>query len=389
MSDSKVAVGIVSPSPETREQLRNQLQAAQFACLPVEVDQYCAEPNDYPTRRLVEARPKIIIIDMQIQETALSALRVLHDTLPEAWLFVSSASDDPKLIIETMRAGAREFLPKPVPPSSMAQALARYSAEQQKISRSVLNGKIYCITSAKGGAGTTSVAVNLAVATASARNSKVALIDLGSPVGDIAEYLNLKHKFSVADVITSSTRLDPVLLESYMSNTHGVAVLPGHKEFHPGLQLQDTLARLFQVLAETYTHTFIDMACSQNQEQLKAAAEFSSAILVVLTPELPALWRTERLIRLFEKIGGSDKLCLVINRGSKRREISAKEIEKALGHSLFWSLPNNYPAAIQAVNSGKPLVSINHSGLASSYFELGQALTGLPLTKKRHGLFGF
>ncbi len=103
---------------------------------------------------------------------------------------------------------------------------------------------------------------------------------------------------------------------------------------------------------------------------------------------MPALWRTDRLISLFDKTGSSSKIRLVVNRASKKREISVNEIEKALGHSIFYSLPNNYPAAIESVNSGKPLLASNNSKLAVSYLELGQTLTNLKLIRKKRGFLG-
>jgi pilus assembly protein CpaE len=388
VNPERTVVGILSPAAETREFLHGQLQAANFAFTQVEGDQYCMEKADRTARRFLEAQPQIILVDMQDPQAALQALRVLHEVLPKTWLFVTSASDDSKLVIETMRAGAREFLPKPVPVSILAQALERYAAERQKAGENRPHGKIYCITAAKGGAGTTSVAVNLAVSLATARSAKVALLDLGSPVGDAAEYLNLKSGFSVSDALASAQRLDPVLLETYMSHTHGVAVLPGLREFRPGLLRPDALARMLGVAAEAYTHTFIDISCSQNPEELEVVTDLSTAVVIVMTPELPALWRTGRLIRLFEKTGGGEKLRLVLNRNSKRHELNSKEIEKTLGRPIYWRLPNNYPAAIGAVNSGKPLVAVNHSSLASAYFGLAQKLAGIPLRQTRRGLFG-
>jgi pilus assembly protein CpaE len=231
------------------------------------------------------------------------------------------------------------------------------------------------------------VAINLATSVATSKAAKVALIDLSSPMGDTAEYLNLKVKFTVSDVVAASTRLDPVLLESYMTRSDQVAVLPGIREFAPRRLHTDEIARILKVASETYTHTFVDILCPHDQEQLVGISEFSAAVIVVLTPELPALWRTDRLIQLFQKYDKHEILKLVINRNSKRNEISIKEIEKSLGHSIYWSLPNNYPAAIRAVNSGKPLVSVNHSQLASSYVELAEMLTGIPLRRKRRGLF--
>ncbi len=364
-----------------------QLQAAKFDCFTVEVDHYLSEEDNYRTRQLVELRPAIVIIDVQSRESALTTLRILHEALPETWFFISAAADDPQLIIESMHAGAREFLPKPPSIEKLTQALERYTAERQKTAGNI-KGKIFGVTSAKGGAGTTSIAINLAVASAVNPNSKVALVDLGSPVGDVAEYLNLKSKYTVADAVASTTKLDCVLLESYMSSTHGVSVLPGNKEFHSGLFREEALEKMFQVLSETFTHTFVDMACSHDQEQLETATKFCDAILIILTPELPALWRTDRLIRLFGKKGCGNKLRLVVNRASKKREISVQEMEKALGHSVFYSLPNNYPEAMDAVNTAKPLVSANKSKLAASYLELGQVLTGLKLSRKKHGLLG-
>jgi pilus assembly protein CpaE len=388
MSAEQAVVGILSPSVGFRESLRSQLIAVRFQSATVEADQYCTDRSDRVVRKLFEARPQIILVDMQDPQAALQTLKVLHEVLPEAWLFASSTTDNSQLIIETMRSGAREFLPKPVTAASLSQALARYTTETEKILQNKARGKVYCVTSAKGGAGTTSVAINLAVSLASAKNTKVSLLDLGGPVGDAAEYLNLKPTFNVSDVIASIDRLDPVLLESYMSRTHSVAVLPGFKDPHPGLPHPNAMSKLLHIASETYSHSFVDMLCTYDQDQLEVVTECSDAVLVVLTPELPALWRTARLINIFQKSGGIDKLRLVINRTSKKHEISDREIEKSLNHSIFWRLPNNYRAAIQSINSGSPLVSVNHSALAAGYFELTRTLTGATFHKKNKRLFG-
>jgi pilus assembly protein CpaE len=379
--------GILSPSSEMRDHLRSLFHAANIANVDVEGERYIRDKSDQTARRFAEMQPQIILVDIQDTDEALQSLRILHDLLPETWLFVSSSSNDSRLIIETMRAGAREFLPRPVTPESFSQALARYLEARQKSEKGKPQGKVYCVTAAKGGTGTTSVAINLATSVAASNAARVALIDLSSPMGDTAEYLNLKAKFTVSDVIAASTRLDPVLLESYMTHSNQVAVLPGIREFPPRHLHADEIGRILQVASETYTHAFVDIVCPHDQEQMESISEFSAAVIVVLTPELPALWRTDRLIQLFKKYDKHEKLRLVINRNSKRNEISIKEIEKSLGHSIYWSLPNNYPAAIRAVNSGKPLVSVNHSSLASSYVELAEMLTGVPLHRKRSGLF--
>jgi len=389
MASEQISIGILAPSAEVRELLRQQINATGLGTVEIEGDQYCAAYGDRATRRFIEVRPDIIIIDMQDQQAAAQSLNILHAALPDTWLFVSSESNDSQLIIESMRAGAREFLPKPIPPRTLVQALNRFIAEQQRHKEAHGVGKIYCVTAAKGGAGATSVAINLATSLADAPKVRVALVDLNSPLGDVVAHLNLKPQYSISDALGSVSRLDPVLLESYMSHSHGIAVLPGPKEFRPGhVPAVEALSKVLEVLARTYTHCFVDLPYSLDKERLQLINEMATNVVIVSVPELPALFRTERLIRFLAAAGSSDKVRLIINRAVKDDEIPDSEIERVLKHPVYWKLPNNYKGAIRAINSGQPLVSMNHSELARSYRELAYDLAGIPLPGKRRGLFG-
>jgi len=288
---SEISVGIIAPSEEFREILRVQVSATGLASVEAEADQYCTAYGDRWSRRFVEVRPDIIIVDMQDVQASLQTLHVLHSVLPETWLFVSSDKSDPQLIIETMRAGAREFFPRPIPAHNLSQALGRYIAEMQRRQKNV--GKIYCVTSAKGGVGATSVSINLATSIASVSKTQTALIDLSGPVGDTAPQLNIKAQFTVQDALASASRLDPVLLENYMSHAHGMAVLPGPREFRAGdVGRPDALAKLLDVASQSYTHSIIDLSSALDKEHIQVVAGMAAGIVVVSTPELPALWRT-------------------------------------------------------------------------------------------------
>ncbi|HXG92287.1 MAG TPA: P-loop NTPase [Blastocatellia bacterium] len=388
MALTEIVVGILSPSAETREMLSIQVSATGLATVEVEAEQYCASYGDRWARRFAEVRPNIIIVDMEDVQQALQTLHVLHATLPETWLFVSSAANDSQLIIETMRAGAREFFPKPIPPRTLAQAIGRYISEKQLRQKNV--GKIYCITSGKGGVGATTVSINLATSLAPAPDTQVALIDLSGPIGDTAAQLSIKPQFTISDVLASASRLDPVLLESFMSRAHGVAVLPGPKEFQPRQEGEaDALAKALEVVARTYTHTFIDLSSFADKEYLRMIGGMAANVVVVSTPELPSLWRTERLLRFLRAMGLNDKLRLVINRSRKKDEISDSEIEQVLKHQIYWKLPNSYYGTIEAINSGSPVASANHSDLAHSYRDLAYKLAEITIPEKRRGLFRF
>ena len=385
MKSASISIGILSPSAETREMLNLLVSATGLASVEVEVDQYCSGYGDGPARRFIETRPSIIIVDMLDPRAAIQTINVLHTSLGDAWLIASSRGNDPELIIETVNAGAREFLPAPITPASLSKALSRYIAEKQKQQRNV--GRIYCVTSAKGGVGATSLSINMATSLASVAGAQVALIDLNYPMGDVAPQLNLRSKFTVNDALLAASRLDSVLLENYMVHAHGVAVLPGPSEFKPSqIPGADSLARMLEVIAQTYTCAIVDLASSLDKEHLQVVTQMATSVIVVAVPELPALWRTERMLRYLGACGVGDKLRLVINRSRKKNDIPDDQIERVLKHPLYWKLPNNYAGVIAAINSGHPVVTSNHSDLARSYRELAHLLTEIPLPEKPRGL---
>lgn len=393
-SEVEVTLGLLAVSAEERERLQSLVRLLGFARLEVEVDEYCAMPGDRATLRFIEARPEVIIVDMEEPRATIQALEILHVALPESWLLVSSAINDPELIIEAMRAGAREYLVKPIPSGSLGQALRRYLAEKERVQKKGRAGEIYCVISAKGGAGTTSLTLNLATGLAEVPNTRVALLDLNSPGGDAAAYLNLRPRFTASDALEAAGRLDSVLLESYMSHANGLAVLPGPKDFRPELPpgvsepmaAASSLARLLEVVTHTYSHAVVDLSPSLDKPLLLLVLEMATQVVVVLTPELPALWRTQRLFGFLQGCCGAEKLRVVVNRRHRTDDITDREVEKALRHPVYWQLPNDYQACIEAINSGRPVVSANHGELARSYREFGHRLSGIPLPKKRGAL---
>ena len=387
MTQPQITIGILAPSTEVRDSLTRHVDGTQLAVVKLAQDQYCAVEDDLPTQNFLDARPEIIIIDMQDPRAAIKALFILHGVLPDTWLYASAASTDPQLIIETMQAGAREFLAKPVSARSLSLAFGRYLDEKSRQRVEKTRGKLYCVTSAKGGSGATSVATNLAITVAGMPETRVALIDLNSPVGDVAAYLNVKPQFSITEALASAPRMDPVLLETFMSKIHGISLLPGPQKYQPGnAPTSAALAKLLRVISQTFTHAFVDLPSSLEQEHLQTVTDMSDSVLVVLTPELPALWRTHRLVLFLSSAGCADRLRLIVNRDSRQYELSEREITRILNHPIYWRLPNNYASAIQAINTGKPIVSVNHSSLTGSYKQLAHELTGIPLSAKRRSL---
>lgn len=385
MTSARIKVGIVAPSAKARARLRKVVSATELAEVSLESDTYCLGKGKGSTRRFFEVQPEFIMVDLEDPEAAIQTLHTLHSALPESWMVVTSEKKRAQLIIRAMQAGAREFLGQPIVKGKLSQALERYVAEKQGNKEPQKVGKIYCVTAAKGGTGATSVAINLAAAVAKGQENNVALIDLGSPIGDAAVYLDVKPKFTISDTLSASSRLDAVLLQTYAGSCHGLSILPGPREFLPGQSPDvEALSVMLEVVRQAYTHAFVDLPASLNEEHLRAAIELSEAIMVVLTPELPSIWRTDCLLRFLDGSVGSEKVHLVLNRSAKGSdEIANGEIEKAVNQPIFWSLPNDDHASTEAIKLGRPLVSINNSQLARSYQELAYRLTGTVRPRKK------
>ena len=390
----KITVGTIALSRERTNEFRAEITRSGMAVVVVELSEFPASTTDWSTRKLVDAEPEIIVIDLEDPETALQTLQTIHTALPNVRLLVTSSITDPQLIIELMRAGVREFLRIPLSQEALIQAFNRYigdkvRAHQHTQTRSK-RGKLYCVMSAKHGSGATTIAVNLAGIIAARSGQRTGVIDLDRPLGDAAAYLNVKPNFTVGDAIAAGPRLDPVLLESYMQATNGFQLLPGFREHNADNSLAaDKLSHLMEVAQATFDHTIVDLPTNLDEEQVKVITRHSATNLVVLTPELPAIWRTERLLAYLTSLHAADKVRIVLNRSTRADEIGDEDIERLLKMPLYCKLPNEYGACIKAINSGTLLESTNNKYLSKALTALAADLAGLTGIETRgRSLFG-
>jgi pilus assembly protein CpaE len=391
MSSNKISVCIQGFAPEEQASLTNLLEASQRAGLKNVVKRYCETEHDYPTQEILKAQPEIILIDMHDEPGAVKSLSILRLLLPAAWLIACSESNDQRLITEAMRLGSRGYLLKPFSASSLETALDRYVDARQRIERrSQLQGKIYTVTSAKGGSGATSVAVNLAVTMADTEQPRVSLLDMQNLAGDVASYMGVESRFSFSDALLGIPHLDPVALDSYMTRAHGLFILSGSQN-RSGLKplTSGILAKMLYVASQAFSHTFIDMPSALDSDLLQIAARKSEAVLVVLTPELPSLWGAYKLIEKLRSLGFDNRIRLILNRADSRSDIINSEIQKFLNRPIYYRLPNDYKRSIQAAQKGTPLVLMNRSKLASAYRKLTQTLAGTDGAKPQGGLGKF
>ena len=389
----KITVGTVAASKERAGELGDLVTKTGLATTVVEV---CDLTNisDWSMRQLIDAEPEVILVDLGESTAAVQIVQAIHTSLPDARLLVTSSITDPGLIIELMRVGIREVLPRPLTHTALLEAFNRHvSAKTRAIThtqtRAKKKGKIYCITSPKQGSGATTVAVNLAGIIAARSGQRTALIDLDRPLGDAAAYLNVKPNFTVSDALSAGHRLDSVLLESYMKSSHGFQLLAGFRDLGADTSLSgDRLSQLLDVTQRTFEHIVVDLPANLDEDQAKVIIRYSATIIVIFTPDLPAIWRAERLLKYLTALQASDKIRLVLNRSTRSDEITDRDIVRLLGSQLYAKLPNEYSACMRAINSGSLLETANSKHLSRAIAALAAEMAGLSEVESRRGLFG-
>ena len=389
----KITAAIIAESKERSNRLRDEINQTGLATIAVEVLGFCTSTTDWSVKQVIDADPEIIVIDIGDHTSALQTPQIIHTALPDARLLVTSSLSDPQLIIELMRVGVREFLPSPLTQDALIQAFNRYLDEKLRAHKHTQTrakrGRLYGVMSAKHGSGATTIAVNLAGIIAARSGQRTAVIDLDRPLGDAAAYLNVKPNFTITDALAAGPRLDSTLLESYMQTSNGFQVLPGFREHTADAALSsEKLAHLLEVTQMTFDHTIVDLPPTLEESQVKVITRLASTLLVILTQELPAIWRTERLLAYLTRLQAAERIRIVLNRATRSEEIADADIEDLLRMPLYCKLPNEYAPCITAINSGTLLDPAATKYLSKALTALAAEVAGLPEVESRRGLFG-
>lgn len=293
---------------------------------------------------------------------------------------VLALSDNPSvdLIIEIMRAGAKEFVPIPIIKSEFFESVNKLLSEFNE-TKKTNNCKIISVFSNKGGIGKTSLATNLALELSKITKENIALIDLNFQMGDITTFLDLKPSFNISYMLENLDKINETFLlstlERYKKTSLYVLADPPYFKQADNIQPRQ-ITKLFNTLKETFSYIIVDAEASFEGKNI-AALDNSDLVLLVSVANLPALRNTQRCLELFEKLGyDKEKVKIIINRYMENDEIKEADIEKVLSKKIYWKIPNNYFAIMTAINKGIPVSEINDStNIARSYKDLAQHIS--------------
>jgi pilus assembly protein CpaE len=381
-----LTAAVVSSDAASRAALVKTLQQTGLVR---QICDYSDSPDAYPA--LTQALPEVVLLDLSPvdPDPQFEVAAFLYRLSPAIRIVACSALQEPDsaLLIRAMRYGMREFLRMPLEVDQLREVLMRFTQDR---SPAVAKGpqKLIAVIGAKGGVGTTTVAVNLGVQLAQVSRKRVALLDLARPMGHAALMLDLQPKFSLRDAAQNFERLDGHLLNGFITpHKSGLGVLAGISDPNEWSAIEmKAIPRIADVARNNNDFVIADMGvhCPAEWAPILSAAR---CILLVSEAHVLSLWAVERQ---FSALVAQDiepsLLRLVINRWHRRDDGVLKSVEQRTKRNIFLRLPNNFSKVNEAVNTGTPLADNHDNAIVSQLRQFAIELAGAP-SEARRGAF--
>jgi len=369
---------------------RELAQSLQTALAETRVFEILSDLKSYPQEqtldiRLRQIRPDVVLLDLASNfETAASIIRFVSAVQPPIQVIGLHRSGDSTVVIQSLRAGASEFLNAPFTAEAQKEAAARIRRLREPEGRNPQDfGKIVVYSSTKPGSGASTLATQCAFTLKRLTGKRVLLLDMDLLSGSIAFALKLSPTYNLLDALERSDQLDPALWSALTVSSGGVDVLAA-----PDTAVCDDVefSRLHDVLEYArmlYDWVVVDLPTIFNRLSLFALSEADQAFLIS-TAELPSLHLARRAVGMLAQLGyGKDRFQMVVNRQNKKADISIADMEKIFTCSVFAAFPNDYHALHKVVTRAEAL---------SPDCELGRAIeqvvariAGLTQNDKKQG----
>jgi pilus assembly protein CpaE len=332
---------------------------------------------------LHERDPELVLADFDGDpSSSLRYVRLLSDARPSRVFLGTGPELPPQLLMDAMRAGVSEYLPQPVEPRDLEDAVRRLA---RKLGRGAGkgpagSGRIVAFTGAKGGTGVTTAAVNTAVHAHAVMGRRTLLLDLDLDAGATGVLTSVPSRYSVLDLLDNLHRLDESLLESLVTeHGSGVHVLPAPADPLDRREVQaDQLRTVLRLLKHHYHLIVIDLGRPLSPVG-RVVLEQVDELHLVLGADLPSLRNAKRLLpHLTAALQERDApLRLVLNRVAPGGEITEADVRTALKTPVAFSLRLDDAHVLRSVNVGQPVVL---NGTRSRY---GQDVKGVALAIAR------
>lgn len=335
--------------------------------------------------------PDLIILDVMMPDMdgyeVCRRLRANPATahIPVIMFTAKSAVDDK---VAGFQAGADDYLTKPIHPdelTSRVEAVLLRARQRQGVTGTP-RAKTFGFLGAKGGAGTTTLVVNSAVAMIQgpAKGKKIILAEMRSGMAAISFQLGLQHSGATAKLLgRPAEHLDVRFVEAQLEeHSTGLLVLSGQVE-PPGVAAPMTVPHaeaIIRNLATLADYLFLDLGVGLGEVNRRVLLE-CSYIVVAIEPNRPSLALAQALLGEMtatlniarHRIG-----VVLVNKAPSAASYTKETIEGLLQHGLVGVITPAPEVAFQSAERGIPMLMVQPTSLASQQFRsLAEHLAGI------------
>jgi pilus assembly protein CpaE len=286
----------------------------------------------------------------------IGAIRERHPDLP---LVAAINGASISLVRTLVREGISDVVSLPFDLAELLQvSLDAVARKETAPAADVALGPMIAVVRSIGGCGATSIATHLAADLAQHDTSGrgAVVVDLDLQFGSVADYLGVKPKGSIADLLGAHGRLDEDLLKSVTAKAaNGVSVISAPETIMPLESVEtDDLLRLIRLLRQQYAYVVLDLPANWTNWTLSASLD-AEALLLVVELSLPSLRQAKRRLELFASVGiESRNIQIIVNRAEKRlfRTIDLDDVAETLKHPVLGSIALDAPSVATAQNQG-------------------------------------
>ncbi len=315
-------------------------------------------------------KPDIIITDLNLPDVSGYEVtrRLRRDPqFAHTPIMVLTSQSSLKDKLGSFESGADDHITKPFEPEELVARITVLLKRTEAIRHALpagltdekKNARFIAVHSLRGGIGTSTLAVNLALGLNNLWAAPTMLIDLVLMAGQVALMLNMPLKRTWADLSGYQTAdVDAELLQSIIerhSSGMDFIAAPTTPTDAEALSIE-VLNTSIKLMRPTYDYIVADLPHDFSEVSLQSL-DVADLILLVIAPELSSVRAAAAALDTYTKLGyTSDKVKIMLNNTFPRHGLTRDRIEQALNRTISVTLPFTPDILIQAINLGKPII---------------------------------
>lgn len=280
------------------------------------------------------------------------------------------------LHVKALRAGAEEFLLKPLIKTDFIHSIQNIYKKNIINSEKKSSSNVYSVMSFENGTGKTFFAINLAKELADLTKEKVLLVDFNNNLNDVSFLLNITPVYSTFYFIENLSEDNASEILSQISKYKNTSMHVMANSLYNNMTVSvnpEKIRDFVQILRKYYKYILIDLS-PLFQKANEMILNNTDIIFCLTQSHISSLEKTKRMIN----VGFSRRnIKIILNKFSSKDAAKINEFQKILGREIFWKIPKNILATSVSLNKGKTLKEISPDmDVVKSYIQLAQYITG-------------